>query len=140
MNYLIDTNVLSEMRKIAKHKADPQVTNWARGVVASELFTSAVVIYELELGIQLLANRDSHAANVLRIWLDSGVIPTFADRILSIDASIAKVAAGYSNPQTTPFRDSLIAATASVHNLTVVTRNLSDFERFPSIRTLNPWD
>jgi len=139
LRYLLDTNVVSELRKVAKGKTDPIFSNWASGLTNIDLYTSAIVIYELELGIQLLANRDLAAAKILRIWLEESVIPVFGDRILPVDSKIAKAAADLSIPNTAPFRDSLIGATAIVHGLKIATRNTKDFSKYNGLEIINPW-
>lgn len=139
MKYLLDTNVVSELRKVAKSKSDPAFTYWASELTQTDLYTSSIVIYEIELGIQLLAFRDSEGAKVLRNWLENSVLPVFGDRILSVDNEVAKAAATLSIPNTAPFRDSLIGATAIVHGLPLVTRNSKDFVKFKGLEIINPW-
>jgi predicted nucleic acid-binding protein len=136
--YLLDTNVVSEMRKIRLGKADPNVSAWADSVEASDLYLSVISIHELELGVLLVERRDATQGAILRKWLDKQVLPAFAGRILDIDTAIAQLSAGLHVPDPHPFRDGLIAATALVHGMTIVTRNVDDF-RASGVAILNPW-
>ncbi|WP_298597706.1 type II toxin-antitoxin system VapC family toxin [Zoogloea sp.] len=136
--YLLDTNVVSELRKAKSGKADARVTAWAAEVPASELFLSAISVLELEMGVLLVERRDAAQGTVLRSWLDRHVLPAFADRILPVDAAVARRCARLHVPDPRAERDALIAATALVHDLTVVTRNVGDFE-VTGVRLLNPW-
>jgi len=137
--FLLDTNVVSELRKAKAGKADPNVASWAQSVPAGSLFLSAIVIHELELGALLAERRDPSQGALLRAWLDNHVMPAFAGRILPIDTAVARRAAALHVPDPRPFRDGLIAATALVHGMTVVTRNLADFNPTGAV-LLNPWD
>lgn len=138
MRFLLDTNVVSELRKIRLGKADPHVVAWADSVDAGDLYLSVVSIQELEIGILLLERRDPAQGALLRSWLNGHVLPAFAGRILDVDSAVALRAARLHVPDPHPVRDGLIAATALVHGMTVVTRNLADFD--PSgVATLNPW-
>lgn len=136
--YLLDTNVVSELRKAKSGKADAGVIAWAAGIPASELFLSAISVLELEMGVLLVERRDAAQGTVLRSWLDRHVLPAFADRILPVDAAVARRCARLHVPDPRAERDALIAATALVHELTVVTRNVGDFEA-TGVRLLNPW-
>ncbi|MFN7229952.1 MAG: type II toxin-antitoxin system VapC family toxin [Synechococcaceae cyanobacterium] len=136
--YLIDTNLVSELRKVRSGKADPGVAAWADGVDASSLFLSAITLHELELGVLLAERRDPTQGALLRHWLQHAVVPAFAGRILAVDAAVALRSAALHVPDPKPFRDGLIAATALVHSLVVVTRNLADFEA-TGVPLLNPW-
>lgn len=136
--YLCDTNLVSELRKVRSGKADPGVAAWADGVDASSLFLSAITLHELELGVLLAERRDPTQGVLLRHWLQQAVVPAFAGRILAVDAAVAQRSAALHVPDPKPFRDGLIAATALVHSLVVVTRNLADFEA-TGVPLLNPW-
>lgn len=136
--FLLDTNVVSELRKIRLGKADPQVTAWADSVDASDLYLSVITVQELEIGIILVERRDPSQGTVLRRWLDHQVLPAFADRILSVDTTVVLRSARLHVPDPRPVRDGLIAATALVHGMTVVTRNTADFESTGAM-ILNPW-
>lgn len=136
--YLLDTNVVSELRKAKTGKADPGVTAWAAATSAADMFLSAISVLELELGVLLVERRDGAQGQVLRAWLDRHVLPAFEGRILPIDTAVAQRCARLHGPDPRAERDALIAATALVHGLTVVTRNVSDFD--PSgVGLLNPW-
>ncbi len=136
--YLLDTNVVSELRKESVGKADRHVTAWARSVPAESMFLSAICILELETGILLLERRDPFQGAKLRAWMEDRVLPAFADRILPVDTAVALRCASLHVPNARPYRDSLIAATALVHGMTAVTRNVSDFEP-TGVALLNPW-
>jgi toxin FitB len=136
--FLLDTNVVSELRKIRLGKADPHVAAWADGVEASDLYLSVITLQELEIGILLLERRDPAQGGLFRIWLNQHVLPAFDGRILAVDAKVALRSARLHVPDPRPVRDGLIAATALVHNMTVVTRNLADFVP-TGVATLNPW-
>ena len=136
--FLLDTNVVSELRKIRLGKADPHVAAWADGVDASDLYLSVITLQELEIGILLLERRDPAQGGLFRIWLNQHVLPAFDGRILAVDAKVALRSARLHVPDPRPVRDGLIAATALVHNMTVVTRNLADFVP-AGVATLNPW-
>jgi len=136
--YLLDTNVVSEMRKIRLGKADPNVSAWADSVEASDLYLSVISIHELELGVLLAERREAVQGTVLRKWLTDQVLPAFAGRILDVDTVVAQRSAGLHVPDPRPFRDGLIAATALVHGMTVVTRNVEDFQP-TGVTILNPW-
>jgi len=126
MKFLLDTNVVSELRKIRAGKADAKVAAWAESVNASDLFLSAITIQELELGILLLDHRDPSQGIMFRIWLNEQVLPAFSGRILPVDVKIAQHCAKLHVPNPRPLADSLIAATALVYDMTVVTRNVAD--------------
>lgn len=138
MIYLLDTNVVSEMRKIRHGKADPQVSAWADSVETCDLYLSVISIHELELGILLAERRDPVQGASLRKWMNDQVLPAFAGRILDVDTVVAQRSAGLHVPDPRPFRDGLIAATALVHGMTVVTRNVDDFQS-TGVTILNPW-
>lgn len=136
--YLLDTNVVSELRKVRTGKADLQVATWADQVDANSLYLSVVSVHELEIGVLLIERRDPAQGALLRTWLNRHVMPAFAGRILDINTAVAQCSARLHVPDLRPLRDGLIAATALVHGMTVVTRNIVDFA--PSgVLTLNPW-
>jgi predicted nucleic acid-binding protein len=137
--FLLDTNVISELRKARAGKADRNVAAWARAVPAGSLFLSAIVIQELEIGTLLAERRDPSAGAILRAWLDDHVLPAFAERILPVDTTVARRSAALHVPDPRPVRDGLIAATGLVHGMTVVTRNVADFAP-TGVPLLNPWD
>lgn len=136
--YLLDTNVVSELRKIRIGKADSYVAAWADSIDAADLYLSAITIQELEIGVLLVERRDPAQGAVFRAWLNGHVLPAFTGRILSVDIAVALCSARLHVPDLRPVRDGLIAATALVHGMTVVTRNVADFET-TGVATLNPW-
>jgi predicted nucleic acid-binding protein len=136
--YLLDTNVLSELRKIRLGKADARVAAWADRVDAADLYLSVISVQELEIGVLLAERRDAAQGATLRAWLNTQVLPAFSGRILVVDAAVALRSARLHVPDPRPVRDGLIAATALVHGLVVVTRNVADFDP-TGAQTLNPW-
>ena len=139
MMFVLDTNVVSELRKVRSGRADRNVAEWADAVRAETLYLSAITVQELELGVLLAGRRDPRQGAVLRDWLDMQVLPAFAGRILPVDAEVARASAALHVPNPRPFRDSLIAATALVHNMTLVTRNVADFQA-SGVPLVNPWN
>ena len=137
--FLLDTNVVSELRKVRAGKADVRVAVWADSVDVADLFLSAISIQELEIGVLLVERRDSTQGAMLRAWLDGHVLPAFAGRILPVDQAVALCSARLHVPDPGPLRDSFIAATALVHSMTVVTRNVADFET-TGVPLFNPWE
>lgn len=137
--YVLDTNVVSELRKIQSGKADPAVAAWSKGVDAATLFVSVITIMELELGVLALERKDAVQGALLRAWLDQRVLPEFRDRTLPIDTAVALRCAALHVPDRCAERDALIAATALVHGMTVVTRNVADFAP-AGVPLINPWE
>ena len=136
---IVDTNVVSELRKVRLGKADRSVAKWADSVDAATLYLSVITVQELEIGVLLIERRDPIQGAKLRTWLNSHVLPTFANRILPVDTAVAQRSALLHVPDLRPVRDGLIAATALVHGMTIVTRNIADF--IPTgAKTFNPWD
>jgi predicted nucleic acid-binding protein len=135
--FVLDTNVVSELRKAGK--ADHHVVAWANAVPAADLFLSVITILELELGVLRAERRDRAHRTALRRWLNDQVLPAFADRVLSIDVAIARRCAQLHMPDRMADRDALIAATALVHGMTVATRNTADFAR-SGVPLINPWE
>lgn len=134
--YLIDTNVWSELRN--RGRAHSNVKAWADGVDESELYLSVVIVFELERGVLLMEHRDPRQGARLRAWFDQHVLAPFERRILPVTTPIARRCAALHVPDPRPERDALIAATALVHGLTVVTRNIADFEPM-GVKLVNPW-
>jgi hypothetical protein len=137
--YILDTNVVSELRKVRLGKADENVAKWADSVATPDLYLSVVTIQELEIGVLLAERRDAIKGAIFRIWLNSHVLPAFEGRILPVDLAVALQSAKLHVPDPHPVRDGLIAATALVHGMAVVTRNVDDFKR-TGVPILNPWD
>jgi predicted nucleic acid-binding protein len=136
--FVLDTNVVSELRKVRLGKADANVAKWADGMDATSLYLSAITILELEAGVLQMERRDSKQGQVLRNWLDKYVLPAFIGRILPVDTAVARRCARLHVPDPRSKRDALIAATALVHGMTVVTRNVDDFEP-TNVPLVNPW-
>ncbi|GAB5558357.1 MAG: type II toxin-antitoxin system VapC family toxin [Synoicihabitans sp.] len=135
MAYLLDTCVLSELRR---QKANVGVRKWMEGIPDDEIFVSVLTVGEIRRGIELHRRRDARAATHLQRWLD-GLLTHYADRLLPIDQTVADRWGRLSLTQPLPVSDGLIAATALVHDLTVVTRNVGDFER-SGAGLLNPFE
>jgi len=134
--FLLDTNVVSELRR--PQKADHNVVAWASTIPAANFFLSAISILEIELGALLIARKDAKQGAVLRAWIDEQILPCFEGRILPVDTAVAQRCAHLHVPDPRAERDALIMATAIVHGLTIVTRNIADFER-AGVALLNPW-
>ena len=137
--FLLDTNVVSELRKARAGKANRGVSDWAGGVPAALMFVSVVSLHELEHDVLLAERKVPKKGAVLRAWLNDSVVPAFVDRILPVDTETALRSAALHVPNPAPLRDAFIAATAPVHGMTVVTRNNKDFDRFEDLGVLNPW-
>ena len=136
--YLLDTNVISEFRKIRIGRADPRVVAWEESVDSYDQYVSAITLHEMELGILLLERYDPAQGRVLRKWLDDYVRPAFRGRIVAVDEAVALRAAKLHVPDPQPYSDAFLAATALVHGMTMVTRNVSDFEPM-GVQIINPW-
>lgn len=136
--FLLDTNVISELRKAGDGKADARVVAWLSSVDAATFFLSAITLMELELGILRLERRDPTQGARLRAWMDRRVLPEFSGRILPIDAEVALLCARLHVPDPRSEPDAYIAATALVHGMAVVTRNVADFAS-TGARVLDPW-
>ena len=140
--YLLDTPVIAELRKARAGKADPHVATWAAGIASQNMFMSALSLLELENGVAQAERKDRAQGAALRAWLDEQVMKAFDGRILAVDAAVVKKRAAL------PFhdgkgeghggRDALLAATALVHGLTLVTRNVAAF-RAGRVKLFNPW-
>ncbi|RUX30415.1 type II toxin-antitoxin system VapC family toxin [Mesorhizobium sp. M2A.F.Ca.ET.042.01.1.1] len=136
---LLDTNVVSELRKISSGRAHPNVMLWNETVDPAETFISAVVLHELEIGVRLAERHDAAAGKVLRNWLENAVLTTFSGRILPLDEAAAVQAAQWHVPDPKPINDAYIAATALTRRMTLVTRNIGDFQGM-GVTLANPWD
>jgi predicted nucleic acid-binding protein len=136
--YLLDTNVVSDLRKAKTGGAEPRLIAWAVGVPAHDLYLSVISILELEIGILRMERKDATQGALLRNWMDTQVIPGFANRVIPVDEVIARCCAQLHVPDPKSERDALLAATAVIHGLTIVTRNTSDFES-TGVTIVNPW-
>ena len=136
--FLLDTNVVSELRKVGDGKADARVTTWIAGRDAASFYISALNLMELEIGILRYERRDAVQGERLRRWMDRHVLPEFRERTLSVDSAVALNCARLHVPDPRAERDALIAATAIVHGMTVVTGNLADFEA-TRVALIDPW-
>ena len=134
--YLLDTNVISELRKAKK--ADRGVRLWAVAIPVASLYVSVISILELEIGILLIERRDRKQGAILRAWMDGHVLPAFDGRILPIDTAVAQRCAALHAPDPRSDRDALIASTALVYGMTVVTRNVDHFQA-TGVGMVNPW-
>lgn len=136
--YLLDTNVVSELRKTATGRANPGVLRWSETVPVEMLYLSAISTLELEMGILQMERRDAKQGAALRKWYQQAVLPAFDGRIVPVDHHVASRCARFSVPDLRPFRDGLIGATAAAHGYVLVTRNISDFAGM-ELELLDPW-
>ena len=137
--FVLDTNVVSELRKARSGKANPGLAAWATSVPSAQLFVSVITLHELEYGVLLAERSGPRQGALLRAWLDHSVSAAFAERVVPVDEAVARQAAALHVPNPAPFRDALMAATAVVHRMAVVTRNIKDFERFDDLAVVRPW-
>lgn len=137
--FILDTSVISELRKAGDGKADAQVTRWLSSVNSRQLYLSVITVLELERGILCVERRDTTQGKMLRRWMDGHVLPLFANRILPVDMAVVRQCARLHVPDTKPESDTLIAATALVHGYIVVTRNTKDFCT-TGVNIINPWE
>lgn len=137
--YLLDTNVLSEIRKISRGQADAGLAQWTHSVSFDDCYLSVITLLEIEQGILRIKHRGDEAQFILlEQWLNNTVIPTFDQRILPIDRHITRICARLHVPNQRPYNDALIAATAIRHDLTLATRNVQDFAEL-RVPLLNPF-
>jgi predicted nucleic acid-binding protein len=136
--FLLDTDVISELRKAKSGKANSNVVAWARSVSPASLYLSAISILELEMGVLLVERRDATQGALLRAWLDNHVLAAFASRIIAVDTAVARRCATLHVPDRRSEHDAFIAAAALLHGMTLVTRNVADFAP-TGVETLDPW-
>lgn len=134
--FILDTNVVSELRR--PERSDPNVQSWIADQAPAALFLSAVTVLELEIGARRMARKDARQGAILTSWVERQVLPFFDGRILPIDVPVALRCAPLHVPDRRNDRDAYIAATALVHGMTVVTRNISDFDE-TGASLINPW-
>jgi predicted nucleic acid-binding protein len=137
VSFLLDTNVISELRKPAKRR-DDRFNAWADTLPPSDTYLSVITLLELRAGIENKRRHDARQGAVLDSWLDQIVLPAYSGRLLDVDQAVADSAARLHVPDRRPAHDALIAATAHVHGLTLVTRNESDFAPM-QVPLVNPW-
>jgi len=135
--FLLDTNVISALRR--PDRLPPAVINWADNARTDQFHISAISILEIEQGILAKARVDRPTAEILRAWFQNDVLDAFKDRIIAVGTEVAMRCAALHVPDPQPERDGLIAATALVHSMIVVTRNVVDFEK-TGVGLLNPWE
>ena len=136
--FVLDTNVVSELRKLGDGRADARVIAWISGQDAASFYISALTLMELEIGILRIERRDAGQGERLRRWMDRHVLPEFRERTLPVDTAVALKCARLHVPDPRAERDALIAATAMVHGMNVVTGNLADFEA-TGVTLIDPW-
>jgi len=134
VRYLLDTNVISD----ARVGRSPQVADWIARQRIADLAISSITVLELELGVRRKERQDERSGRALRKWLDEAVLPLFDGRVLAVDERVARAAGGLHVPDPMPAMDAIIAATAIVHGLILVTRNRKDMER-TGVAVLDPW-
>ena len=135
--FIVDTNILSGLRR--KARVEPRIAAWMESIEPTDLFVSAITILEIEIGARLMARRDAQQGATLRNWIDNEVLSTFERRILPVDTAVVQKCAALHVPDKRPERDALIAATALVHSMRVVTRNVKDFEPM-GVGIVNPFE
>ena len=131
--FLLDTNVISELRKLGDGKADARVTAWISEQDTASFYISVLTLMELEIGILRIERRDAAQGDRLRSWMDQHVLPEFLERTLPVDSAVALKCARLHVPDPRAERDALIAATAIVHGMTVVTGNPT------GVAFIDPW-
>jgi hypothetical protein len=137
--FLLDTNVVSELRKVRLGKADHHVASWSDAMDAAVLYISSVTVLELEIGVLRMERRDTKQGAALRAWLIHRVLPEFEERTLPFDNAVALRCAGLHVPDPRAERDAIIAATALVHRMKLVTRDVGDFANM-GVEMINPWE
>lgn len=137
MALLLDTVTLSELRK--KSKAAPAVIAWQTAMGGAQAYLSVVTMNEIRYGLLRVKERDPAFGQRLQIWYQEILAAPLLYGIVPVDLTIAEIAAEFRAAHGTPYQDSLIAATAKLHGLTLATRNTEDFEA-TGIQIINPWN
>lgn len=138
--FLLDTNVVSELRKFHNHSINPNVERWFAGINPTQTFISATTIMEIRVGILLKQRRAPRQATIFQDWFERFILPNYQYRTLPITSEIAEICAELHVPNKRPFSDAYIAATAKAHNFTLVTRNTKDFKDIKKLKLLNPFE
>ncbi|MCP1661241.1 type II toxin-antitoxin system VapC family toxin [Neisseria perflava] len=136
--YLLDTNIISEMRKVAIGRGNPNVAAWVSEQNGEFFYLSAIVLMELERGALGMERKDSAQGRILRTWLEQIVKKEFKTRILPVDAATAEICAKLHVPDRSPENDAWIAVQAIQHGLTLITRNEKDFTDL-GVQVFNPF-
>lgn len=136
--YLLDTNIISESRKLGTAKVDPHAANWFAVVDVETTFVSAMTIFELERGVKQMERRDTVQGAVLRRWFDDQIMTSYEHRTLPLSRDVALICAGLHIPDPKSERDAWIAATAINAELTLVSRNVGDFANM-DVSLINPF-
>ncbi len=137
--YLLDTNIISESRKLGTARIDPHAARWFAEIDAETSFISAMTIFELERGVAQMERRDAKQGAALRHWLDDQILTIYEHRTLALSRDVALICAGLHIPDPKSERDAWIAATAIEAGLTLVTRNIGDFANM-GVKLINPFE
>lgn len=137
--YLLDTNIISELKKLDSGKIHPQVQRWAYSINLMQTKISVVSITEIRTGILSLARKDKAQAASLDNWFTNRLLPAYRTKTLPVDTKVALIYAQLNVPNKRPINDAYIAATAIAHKLKLVTRNIQDFQGMP-ITLENPFE
>ena len=137
--YLLNTNIISELKKLDSGKINPQVQRWAYSINLMQTKISVVSITEIRTGILSLARKGQAQAASLDNWFTNRLLPAYRTRTLSVDTEVALICAQLHIPAKRPINDAYTAATAIAHNLTLVTRNVRDFQGLP-LMLENPFE
>jgi toxin FitB len=137
--YLLDTNIISESRKLGSTRIDRNAARWFAQVDVESTFISAMTLFELERGVRQIERRDAQQGVVLRRWLSDQIMTTYEQRTLPLSRAVALICASLHIPDPKSERDAWIAATAIDAGLTVVSRNVSDFANM-GVRVINPFE